>query len=239
MNRPRLCSVFLLALLLVPVFTLSATSITVPNFSFESPALADGANNTGGDGNTTAITGWTISNPFNTDNGVYHPMAGFTSTDPLPAPADGDQVAYLVPGSEGTASITTSASLGNVGASMIYTLTVALGNRSDQMFFDNGLYTIDLLANGVSVAEANLNGNLVAHGTFTDLSASFTSPASGAVIGESLTIRLSASSGFSNNEGIFDNVRLTATPVPEPSSLSLIMLAGATLVSKLKKKLRT
>jgi hypothetical protein len=240
MNRPKLLwSLFIALLLGTPVFTLSAASIPVPNFSFESPALPNGANNNGGNGDTTTITGWTISAAAgNTNAGVYHPAAGFSSTNPLPAPADGSQIAYLVPDAESTSSITTSASLGSVAVNMLYTLTVALGNRNDNLFFDSGEYTIDLLANGVSVAEASLAGSSIAHGTFTDLSATFISPASGPVIGQSLTIRLSASSGSPNNEGIFDNVRLTARLVPEPSTVSLIMIAGAALASRLKKKLK-
>jgi hypothetical protein len=195
----------------------------VPNFSFESPALSSGANNNGGNGDTTTIANWTIAAPAgNTDNGVYHPSSGFTTTDPLPAPADRNQLAYLVPGAENTSSITTSASLGAVAANMLYTLTVALGNRSDNLFFDTGTYTIDLLANGVSVAEATRAGSTIPHGTFSDLSATFTSPASGPVIGESLTIRLSATAGSATDEAIFDNVRLTVNAVPEPATWILL-----------------
>ena len=239
MNRPRLFRSFLYVLLLAaPVFTLSAGSITVPNFSFELPALSNGANNNGGNGDTTTITGWTISAAAgNTNAGVYHPASGFTSTNPLPAPADGNQLAYLVPDAESTSSITTSASLGTVAVNMLYTLTVALGNRNDNLFFDSGEYTIDLLANGVSVAEASLAGSSIAHGTFTDLSATFISPASGAVIGESLTIRLSASSGSPNNEGIFDNVRLTASPVPEPATSTMIV-GGIAALAWLRRRRR-
>ena len=231
MRRPKLRGSFFHVLLLVtPVFTLSAGSITVPNFSFELPPLTNGANNNGGNGNTTAITNWTIAAPpGNTDNGVYHPLAGFTTTNPLPAPADGSQLAYLVPGIGNTSSITTSASLGTVASNMLYTLTVALGNRSDNLFFDTGTYTIDLLANGVSVAEATRAGSTIPHGTFSDLSAVFTSPASGPLIGESLTIRLSATAGSNSDEAIFDNVRLTASPVPEPATSTMIVGGMATL----------
>ena len=214
----------MILLLVTPVLRLSAGSITVPNFSFELPVLSSGANNNGGNGDTTTITDWTIAAPpSNTNNGVYHPVAGFTSTNPLPAPADGDQLAYLVPGAGNTSSLTTSASLGTVAANMLYTLTVALGNRSDNLFFDTGTYTIDLLANGVSVAEATRAGSTVTHGTFSDLSATFVSPASGPLIGESLTIRLSATAGSDSDEAIFDNVRLMATPVPEPATTTMIV----------------
>ena len=68
-----------------PILTANATSITVPNFSFESPALPNGTNNNGGNGDTTAIPGWTISAPPSSgvNNGVYHPASGFTSTQPF------------------------------------------------------------------------------------------------------------------------------------------------------------
>jgi hypothetical protein len=216
---------------LILIFSASATSIVVPNFSFESPALSNGANNNGGNGDGTTITDWTISAPpSNTDNGVYHPVAGFTSTNPLPAPADQNQLAYLVPGAGNTASITNSASLGAVAANMLYTLTVAVGNRNDGLFFDTGTYMIDILANGVSVGESTLAGSAVPHGTFTDLSATFTSPASGPLIGESLTVRLSATAGSSSDEGLFDNVRLMVTPVPEPGTLALLIGGGPALI---------
>jgi hypothetical protein len=238
MRSLRLRGSFLGVLFLVtPVFMVSAGPITVPNFSFELPAQTSGANNNGGNGDTTAITSWTIAAPAgNTDNGVYRPIAGFTSTNPLPAPADGNQLAYLVPGAGNTSSITTSASLGNVAANMLYTLTVALGNRSDNLFFDTGTYTIDLLANGVSVAESTRAGSTVAHGTFSDLSAALVSPASGPLIGEALTIRLSATGGSANDEAIFDNVRLTASAVPEPAISTMIIGGMATLLCWRRKK---
>ena len=232
LNRPKLRGSFFHVMLLVTaVFTISVGAITVPNFSFESPALPNSANNNGGNGDTTSIANWTIAAPSgNTNNGVYHPSAGFAHANPLPTPAEGNQVAYLVPGAGNTSSITTSASLGTVAANMLYTLTVALGNRNDSLFFDTGTYTINLLANGVSVAQATRAGNTVPHGGFSDLSAVFTSPASGPVIGESLTIRLSASAGSANDEAIFDNVRLTASAVPEPAISTMIIGGMAALV---------
>jgi hypothetical protein len=234
-HRRVLAGAFSAALLsfIAPILPLSATTIAVPNFSFESPALPPGANNGGGNGDTTSITSWTIAAPAgNTNNGVYHPVSGFTSTNPLPAPADGNQIAYLVPGAGNTSSITTSNSLGLIAANTTYMLTVALGNRNDTQIltFDTGLYTINILANGVSVAQSTLAGSMVAHGTFSDLSTSFLSPNSGLLIGESLTLRLSATGGSANDEGIFDNVRLTATTavtsVPDSGGTMMLLSIG-------------
>jgi hypothetical protein len=232
-------SLFALFVLWAAAFPANASSITVPNFSFESPALSDGANNTGGNGDTTAITNWTISAPAgNTNNGVYHPISGFTSTDPLPAPADGNQLVYMVPGAGMTSSITNTNSLTTIAANTTYMLTVALGNRNDTqvLTFDTGLYTIDILANGVSVAENTLSGSAVAHGTFSDLSTSFLSTLP--FVGESLTVRLSATGGSANDEGIFDNVRLTATTasgsVPESANTALLLAMAAMALAMLR-----
>jgi hapalindole biogenesis HpiC1 cyclase-like protein/PEP-CTERM motif-containing protein len=222
------CAVALLSA--TRMLTSNAAPITVPNFSFETPVLSSGGVTNGGNGDTIAITSWTISST-NTNNGVYHPAAGaFSSVDPLPAPADQNQVAYLIPDAESSSSITTTASVGTIAANTMYTLTVALGNRLDTSFFDSGLYTIDILANGVSVAEATRSGNTIAHGAFSDLSAIFTSSAAGPLIGQSLTLQLSASSGFGGNEAIFDNVRLTATVVPEPGMWEMILIGLVTLL---------
>jgi len=230
-KRTKLLCALRVISLSVPILAANATSITVPNFSFESPALPNGSNNNGGNGDTTAIPGWTITAPASSgaNNGVYHPASGFTSTNPLPAPADWNQVAYLFPGAAGaTSSITTTNSLGSVAPNLDYVLTVALGNRNDALFFDTGTYTIALLANGVSVAQTNFAGNLIAHGTFVDVSTSFVSPSSGPLIGESLTIELSATAGSSSDEGILDNVRLTASSVPDTGSTFALLLLSLT-----------
>lgn len=213
-QRSMRAGAFLLAVsfIVAPSVRVCATSIVVPNFSFEDPALSSGFNNNGGNGDTTSITSWTISAPSgNTDNGVYHPVSGFTTTNPLPAPADGNQLVYMVPGAGNTSSITNTNSLTTIAANTTYMLTVALGNRSDNpnLTFDTGLYRIDILANGVSVSNNTLAGSAVPHGTFVDLSTSFLSTLP--FVGESLTVRLSATGSSANDEGIFDNVRLTAT----------------------------
>jgi hypothetical protein len=233
---PRV-SMFLLIIAAVPLA--HATSIVVPNFSFESPALSDGANNNGGNGDTTAITDWTITAPAgNTNNGVYHPVSGFTTTDPLPAPADGNQLAYMVPGAGMTSSITNTNALTTIMANTTYMLTVALGNRNDTqtLTFDTGTYTIDILANGVSVAENTLAGSAVAHGTFTDLSTSFLSTLP--FVGENLTVQLSATGGSANDEGIFDNVRLTATTavsgsVPDTANTAVLLAVAMGVMTAL------
>src|SRR5206468_3198747 len=88
----KIAALGVVAGLLIGVETANAVSITVPNFSFESPAQADGAFSNGGNGNTTAITSWTIVLPGtggsagvqNFQNAQY---AGSTSPGTLPAPA--------------------------------------------------------------------------------------------------------------------------------------------------------
>ncbi|MBV9008813.1 MAG: PEP-CTERM sorting domain-containing protein [Verrucomicrobia bacterium] len=180
----------------------------------------------------TAITNWTITAPpsSGTNNGVFYPASGLT-------PENGNQVAYVFPGATGaTCSITTTSSLGAIAANMLYTLTVALGNGGGNLStFNTGTYTIELLANGTPVATNMLAGSAIPNGTFRDLSTVFSSPASGGVVGDALTIQLSATSGSTNDEGFFDNVRLTASPIPEPAT---VLLTGAgTAVLLLRRRL--
>jgi hypothetical protein len=147
----------------------------------------------------------------------------------------------MVPGAGMTSSITNTNSLTTIMANTTYMLTVALGNRNDTrtLTFDTGLYTIDILANGVSVAENTLAGSAVAHGTFTDLSTSFL--ATLPLAGESLTVRLSATGGSVNDEGIFDNVRLTATvpsgSVPESANTAVLLASTVMMLAMMRTRL--
>jgi len=206
-----------------------ASPVTVPNFSFESPALSPGTNNSGNNGNTTAIPGWTI---LGDSAGVFFPNGNGGLGDPLPAPADGSQYAFLeAPNNSSPTSITTTAPVGIVDANTIYTLTTAIGHRdTGSRRPDN--YLIELLVDGVPVASNSLlqaHANIPAS-TFMDLSASFTSPLSGGPVGGALGIRLSHSTDDGTfRQGAFDNVRLdvTSAVIPEPCALLVwSLLAG-------------
>jgi hypothetical protein len=187
--------------------------IPVRNYSFESPSEADGAFSVGGNGDTTAVTDWTIiaqsGNPYYAA-GVQNPLDTQypnTTGSPgqLPVPADGGQFAYLnTPG--GFKSSLVSSDLGAALRNSVYTLTVALGRRLD---LNSGNYTIELLVGGTPVATGTLSGLTIRQGAFADLSVSYRTPSN---VSGDLQIVLTHAGIASNpslQQGNFGNVRLT------------------------------
>ena len=117
-----------------------------------------------------------------------------------------------------------------------YTLTVAVGSRSEAGSYWNGDHEFELSLLAGSTVAASYAGNSTAlpNGTFTDLSATFTTDASGDPrSGQPLTIRYANLTGGGN--GDFDNVRVDATVVPEPATLALFGL-GSLLVLLRRKR---
>ncbi len=209
----------------------SAVPVTVPNFSFESPAQGSGGVGGG------SPTSWTLAG----SGGVYRPNSDFSSTNPLPAPADGNQYAFLEAPTSGASASVTSGVLGTVDANTIYTLTAAIGNRNNAVRMADD-YLIELLVDGSPVASNTLldgYSNIPA-GTFVDLVAGYQS----SVAGGDLSIRLTHSSNDATfRQGAFDNIRLDALQVPEPPSLAIWGLFGlvgccGTTVWRKRKSLR-
>jgi hypothetical protein len=108
-----------------------------------------------------------------------------------------------------------------------YTLTVAVGNRNDTYSQPGNISRFSLLAggeNGTVIATRDVDAS-----TFQDLSFmdfSVTGVTAAAAPAGNLTIRLEVASAGTNpvnaDRGHFDNVRLDATPIPEPSALGAI-----------------
>lgn len=81
----------------------------------------------------------------------------------------------------------------------------------------NGVVTGGTFLDSVEVTRPFLNPNVVEH------TLAWTSPLSGLPVGENLSIRLSyGASGL--NVAMFDNIRVSYTPIPEPASA--VLLAG-------------
>ncbi len=196
--------------------------ITVPNFSFENPAQSSGgySNNT--------LTSWTIgTTPGNDSAGVQNNTSTYFSSVP-----DGSQFAYVNTDSNGSyynaSDSLTSASLGTVSGGQSYTLTVALGNRLDVNYANNGTYTISLLDGGTVLASQTYSGSSITPGTWHDLSLAYTTAAN--VATGNLQVQLSfATAGYTSGnafgQGDFDNVRLTSsgtqsTPPQAPTGLT-------------------
>ena len=188
-----------------------ADAIPVQNASFEitSTLIACGS---GCFFNFGPIPDWTTTSPG--PAGSWHPTSAYP-------PPDGSFIAYS---NGGTISQTLSTML---APNTTYTLIVAVGDRPDG--FTN-TYTIALDAGGIVLNSRSGSSAAITPGTFADQTVTFTTGAS--VPAEDLAIVLT-----SDGQQIdFDNVRLTASTVPEPSSLSL--LAGALGVMFLALRLR-
>lgn len=206
-----------------------AAVITVPNFSFEE--------NAGADGNfVTSANDWTIAGTFG-GAGSYNPVDAIfsgTTGGNIPSPGEGTDIHLSnlsrsgVAGS-GFSTFTSAASLATITDGLQYTLTVAGGNRAGATAPDQ--YTIELLVDGLSAASTVFDGNTITADSFQDITTSFI--ATPVQAGGALTVRLTHSTfaGTGGASGHFDNVRLTAiTPIPEPSTLALIMTSGGLLL---------
>jgi hypothetical protein len=195
-----------------------ATPITLANSSFESNIVADGAS-------TTVISNWSRETSSSYLQ-VYNPTsADFSSAGgngDLPSPAAGSQCMFNS-ASDGLPLSFHSSSTSNfvLEAGTIYTLTVAVGQGLNGGTF--GAVTIgfmDLSGAGDLGAQATLSGD-PAKGTFKDLSATLN--ADDVIDGENVFAgdRLSAWI-LMNGQTYIDNVRIDASPVPEPSTLALL-----------------
>jgi hypothetical protein len=206
-----------------------ATPISVPNYSFELPSLSDG-------GFDLAVPEWTLldfGGVFNSEDAQF---PGSTGGD-LPAPADGEQLAFLGTGSTfGTFSLTTAAPLTSILADSTYTLTVALGSRLDLPVNPTDVVFVQFLANEVVLAEGGLVFNpeatMIPPGTFVDFTTSLITGPSSPLIGQDLKVRIGL---LGDSQLMIDNVRLDV--VPEPSTAALF-IGGLTLASAFRRRRR-
>lgn len=210
-----------------------AAPITVLNPSFESPATAP-ATFTGT--MTTGPSNWTVYNTGATDNtryfGVWNPATTVSYVNGAP---DGANVGVVF-----LDNVTNLAEAGlqqvlaaTLQLSTHYTLTVEVGNFSpgDPAPWDfTGFpgYRVDLLAGSTLLASDN-NTLAPGEGIFLTSTVSFTTGASHADAGQALRIRLVNLNG-PGVEVNFDNVRLDAAAVPEPSTALLGGIGAACML---------
>jgi hypothetical protein len=162
-----------------PTAVNTSTNPVLADFSFENPAGAQG---------TVAgyPDGWAAANLNSW--GVYNPAPGLYTNevaDTLPAPADGSQVLWI-----NSVNYVATFLTNTLTANQTYTLTGAIGNRSDgygiQLPTDQEY--VYLLA-GNTIIASNVNLPHPAPGNFLPWSISYIAPASGVPAGQ-LQIRL-------------------------------------------------
>jgi len=215
-----------------------AAAVNVPNFSFENPDIID-SGAVGGTGPLGSIPNWlgVTTNPSTITPGLMDytdaQFPGSTGDNtPLPGTALGGQAGllHLKSSSNSTfSSLESAASLGAITANTQYFLTVAVGHRID---LDAADATISLLAGGKAIQSITIPASAIPRGTFADFIATYTTLPGDPLTGMSLGIRLRADrlpGPGADLETSFDNVRLTATTVPEPTAMFLpavfVMLA--------------
>lgn len=225
----------------------NAVSLSVSNAGFEDPVLADKEFTV-----LAPIPGW----------GKYDPSGLIPASAPSDGSAPTDAGAYNPPidaypnqASEGNNAgftfVTQSPGSGVIGFTQtlastltvdtIYNLNVEVGDPVD--YDDFGLtgfpgYAVQLLAGGTVLAEDN-NTLRLTEGTFATSTVSYTSSVNSQNLGQPLEVRLlnlNLAQG-SGREVDFDNVRLAANPVPEPSSI-LGILAATSISYAMKRKSR-
>jgi hypothetical protein len=175
-----------------------AAAVAIDNPSFEDPAQASGAYAPG------APTGWSGG------GGVWNPAGGVLG--PVP---DGNQIGFLNAGANGTITQTLPNTL---LPNTIYTLSIAVGGRTDGSNPGTD-YAISLLAG--STVLASMTPVIPPTGSWTTLTATYTT--TGTVLPGSLQLSIGTQAGQLD----FDNVKLNATPVPEPA---LYGVAGCLLL---------
>jgi hypothetical protein len=193
-----------------------ADGIPIQNASFETAALPlTTPCGTGCSYNFGPIPGWTISGTA----GLFQPGSFFN-----PGQVDGNIAAFTNTGAI-TQILGTS-----LATDTIYTLSVFIGDRNDGL---NGNYIIALDAGSTPLCSFGDSSAKIKKGTFVDETCTFQS---GSIFPSGLLkIVLTGTSGQVD----FDNVSLTSTPVPEPSSAALTglgLLLTLLMVACIKRK---
>ena len=212
-----------------------AALVTINNPSFESPVTAP-ATFTGSQ--SSGPTGWTVYNSGATNNlryfGVWNPS---TTNSYLSGAPDGANIGVVF--LENTTNLAEAGLRQTLTAtlqlSMQYTLTVEVGNFSPAdggPFNFTGFpgYRVELFA-GSTLLASDLNTLSPGEGIFATSVVSFATGSSHANAGQAMAIRLVNLNG-PGTEVNFDNVRLDASPVPEPSTVVLVAIAMICAVLK-------
>lgn len=221
----------LLSLFLVAPVASQAAAISITNAGFETPVIAAGTFEV-----SSAPSGWSAYGTINGGNrsvGVLNPSS---TTLYASGAAEGVNVGVVFLGDAGSGVEsglvqTLSATL---SLNTRYVLTVAVGNiTNDAQPLHNSFnftgfpgYRVDFLAGGTVIASDN-NSLLPSEGQFLTSTVDLSIGASHAQAGQALGIRLVNLDGVNGLEVNFDDLRLDASPIPEPATASLVLGAAA------------
>lgn len=216
--------------------------LLISNHSFQTPAASNGQFITS---NSTGPSGWTIYGPTasNRQFGVLNPSSTTLYAGPVPDSGDPNVGVVFLLGSAGEGGL--QQTLGDtLQLNTTYTLTVEVGNITNDpnpphsAFNFSGFpgYRIDLLA-GSSVLASDNNSLSISEGAFATSTVNFTTGLSHLNAGQSLGIRLVNLNG-SGIEVNFDNVRLDAVAVPEPSTTALLIAGAVAAFTVLRRRMK-
>jgi hypothetical protein len=204
----------------------NATPITIPNASFETPTSPTQTST-----NPNIVSGWV----FNVKGGSAYGTEAISGHFSSAGASSGNDAAFINNDAVSvTDTISSAVSLGTIAPLTKYTLTLAIGNHNGTALYDNpGNVSFSLLANGVAFATQTVTNGTVPESTFEDFTLTYTTPSSGSIIGENLTIQMAALPQTGNAfQPAFDNVTLDATSiavVPEPPTAALLISGGFAL----------
>lgn len=196
-----------------------AASLVVENFSFEDDVAGPGGVI------TTTPTGWFAYNRTGAaDIGSQNATPSqFSINNPLAAPALGDQFLYVNTFGNNPGGISgVFQPIADLLPNTTYTLTVAIGSRLDRINTAGTISLVDGFDNTGTIL-ATGGGLPAAQDSWEDFSISFTT---GEEVTGFLTIVLS-SVAAETIQADFDNVRLEAVTVPEPSTIASLFAAAA------------
>lgn len=194
--------------------TAIADPLPISNHSFEDPDLSTGGDtwtdsniNWGDDGAASSEQFTELISGFAAD-GVNHAALNNVDAD------DNGVIDPLVQSLEAVYAANTR-----------YVLTVAVGHRSG--FVNAGNESVIRLADassGLALAESVIDASLIAAGTFADQTLRYSTGTSDESIGNPIVIELGVGD-VAGGRAHFDNVRLDAFTIPEPTTVFLTFAA--------------